>query len=36
LIINSGIKRVVYKGNYPDELSMQLLSEAGIKVERFE
>lgn len=36
LIINSGIKRVVYKGKYPDELSMQLLEEAGIKVIKFE
>lgn len=36
LIINSGIKRVVYKGEYPDELSMQLLSEAGIEIQRFE
>lgn len=36
LIINSGIKRVVYKGDYPDELSMQLLNEAGIEIERFE
>lgn len=35
LIINSGIKRVVYKGDYPDELSMQLLSEAGIEVVQF-
>lgn len=35
LIINAGIKRVVYKGNYPDALSMELLKEAGIKVENF-
>lgn len=34
LIINSGIKRVVYRGEYPDTLSMQLLSEAGIEVVR--
>lgn len=34
LIINSGIKRVVYRGDYPDELSMQLLLEAGIEVVR--
>ena len=36
LIINAGIKRVVFKGDYPDELSMELLKEAGIEVERFE
>ena len=36
LIINSGIKRVVYKGSYPDELSMQLLEEAGLEIVRYE
>ncbi|MCT4542026.1 MAG: cytidine/deoxycytidylate deaminase family protein [Vallitalea sp.] len=36
LIINAGIKRVVFKGTYPDELSMELLKEAGITVDRFE
>jgi dCMP deaminase len=35
LIINAGIKRVVYIGDYPDELSMELLEEAGILVEKF-
>lgn len=36
IIINSGIKRVVYKNPYPDEFSMQLFEEAGILVEKFE
>lgn len=36
IIINSGIKRVVYKNPYPDEFSMQLFDEAGIIVEKFE
>lgn len=36
LIINSGIKRVVYKNPYPDEFSMKLFNEAGILVEKFE
>ena len=36
LIINSGIKRVVYKYPYPDEFSMRLFNEANIKVEKFE
>lgn len=35
LIINSGIKRVVYKGDYPDDLSMQLLNEANILVDQY-
>lgn len=32
LIINAGISRVVYTGDYPDQLSLQLLSEANIEV----
>lgn len=35
LIINAGIKKVIYKGEYPDEISMQLLEEAGIDVIRY-
>ena len=33
MIINSGIKRIVFKGKYPDELSIKLLKEANIKIE---
>jgi dCMP deaminase len=36
MIINAGIKKVVFKGEYPDELAMELLKESGIKVERLE
>lgn len=32
LAINAGVKRIVYKGEYPDELSMKLLKESGIEV----
>ncbi|KRQ87745.1 tRNA-specific adenosine deaminase [Caloramator mitchellensis] len=32
LIIASGIKRIVYSGDYPDELSMQMLNESGVEV----
>ena len=35
MIINSGIKRIVYREGYPDEFSMQLLNESGVKVEVF-
>jgi dCMP deaminase len=35
LIINSGIEKVVFRGDYPDELSMELLSEAGIEVVKY-
>lgn len=33
LIINSGIKRIVYGMEYPDEFSLKLLKEAGIELE---
>lgn len=35
MIINAGIKKVVFKGEYPDELSMTMLKEAGIRVVKF-
>ncbi len=36
MIINSGIKRIVYKEGYPDEFSMQLFNEANIVIEKFQ
>ena len=36
MIINAGIKRVVYKEGYPDEFSMQLFGEAGTEVEKYQ
>lgn len=36
MIINSGIKRLVYREGYPDEFALQLFDEAGIKVEKFD
>lgn len=36
IIINAGIKRVVYKHGYPDEFSLALFSDAGVTVEKFE
>ncbi len=36
LIINSGIKKIVYKYPYPDEFSMQLIKESGIELVHFE
>lgn len=35
LIISSGIKRVVYKEGYPDQMSIDLFNEAGIKLEKY-
>lgn len=32
MIINAGIKRIVYEDSYPDDLSKQMLDEAGVEV----
>lgn len=34
MIVNAGIRRIVVREGYPDELSMEILDEAGLKVER--
>lgn len=36
LCINAGITKIVFRGDYPDELSMELLQEAGVRVLRYE
>ena len=36
MIINSGITRIVYKEGYPDDFSMQLLSQAGVQVDAYD
>ncbi len=36
MIINAGITNVKYLEGYPDEASMEILGEAGIKVEKLE
>ena len=36
LIINSGIKRVVYGQGYPDKLAMELFKNAGIEVDKYD
>ena len=35
LLVNAGVKRVVYDGDYPDELAVAILREAGIALDRF-
>jgi len=32
MIINAGIKKVIFSGDYPDKLSMEMLGEAGIEL----
>lgn len=34
MIINAGIRKLVFKGDYPDELSWQMLQESGIELKR--
>lgn len=36
MIVNAGIQRIVVREGYPDELAMEILDEAGLKVERLE
>ena len=36
MIVNAGIKRIVVREGYPDELSLEILDEAGLKVEKLE
>lgn len=35
LLINAGITRIVFEGDYPDELSKELLDETGIELVRY-
>jgi dCMP deaminase len=35
LIINAGLKRIVFKSGYPDEFSLKLLKEAGVEVVQY-
>jgi dCMP deaminase len=35
MLINAGIIRIVYEGEYPDELAVQMLSDANIKTEQY-
>ncbi len=36
MIINAGIKRIVIKEGYPDDLAVEILGEAGLKIETLE
>lgn len=36
LIVNSGIRRVVYREGYPDPFTLEILAESGIRLEHFE
>ncbi len=36
MIVNAGISRVVYREGYPDEFSVEMLGEGGVKLEKYE
>ena len=36
MIINSGIEKIVFRGDYPDELSLKMLNESKVRVVKFE
>lgn len=36
MLINAGIKRIVYSGDYPDEFSLELLNEAGTEIVKYD
>lgn len=35
MIINAGIERIIYAGDYPDQLSQEFLAQAGIELRSF-
>nr|WP_315990901.1 cytidine/deoxycytidylate deaminase family protein [Desulforamulus aquiferis] len=35
MIVNAGIRKVVFAGDYPDELSLEIFKEADIELQRF-
>ena len=34
MIVNAGIKKVIFAGDYPDELSLEIFNEAGVELIR--
>ncbi|MBN1623776.1 MAG: dCMP deaminase family protein [Clostridia bacterium] len=36
LMINAGIRKLVYRGSYPDELALSMLNEAGVELINFD
>lgn len=35
ILLNAGIRRVVYKGDYPDKLAMKILDDGGVIIENY-
>lgn len=36
MLINAGLKRLVFKGFYPDDMSMAMLKESGLEIQLYE
>lgn len=36
MLINAGVKRIVYEGDYPDEMALEMLRQAGVRTVRVE
>ena len=36
MLINSGVKEIIYDGNYPDDLAREMIDESHIKIRRFD
>ena len=36
MIVNAGVRRVVYQEGYPDAFSLEIFAEAGVLLERFD
>lgn len=36
MIINSGLVKVIFKGDYPDELAMSMLRESGVRIVKYD
>jgi len=36
MLINAAVKRIVYEVEYPDELAVEMLTEAGVELDRLE
>lgn len=35
MLINAGVKKVVFRGDYPDGLALDLMNEAGLQIEKW-
>jgi deoxycytidylate deaminase len=35
MLINAGVKRIVYAEGYPDRLGLEMLQQANVKVEEY-